>query len=83
MLCWFLPYSLISCEYTYVLSLLAVKNLPANAGYARNTEFDPWAEKSPWRRKGQSTPVVLPGESRGQRSLESYSSWGSQRVERD
>ena len=29
-----------------------------------------------WRRKWQPTPVFLPGESRGQRSLEGYSPWG-------
>ena len=27
----------------------------------------------PWRREWQPTPVFLPGESRGQRSLEGYS----------
>ena len=30
----------------------------------------------PWRRKWQSTPVLLPGESHGQRSLVGYSPWG-------
>ena len=29
-----------------------------------------------WRRKWQSTPVFLPGEVHGQRSLVSYSPWG-------
>ena len=29
----------------------------------------------PWRRKGQPTPVFLPGEFNGQRSLEGYSPW--------
>ena len=29
----------------------------------------------PWRRKWQPTPVVLPGESPGQRSLAGYSPW--------
>ena len=43
-----------------------VKNPPANA---RDTR-DPWVGKIPWRRKWQSTPVFLPGESHGQRSLE-------------
>ena len=32
--------------------------------------------KIPWRRKWQPTPVFLPGESRGQRSLRGYSPWG-------
>jgi len=29
-----------------------------------------------WRRKWQPTPVFLPGESHGQRSLVGYSPWG-------
>ena len=29
----------------------------------------PWLRKIPWRRKWQPTPVLLPGESHGQRSL--------------
>ena len=29
-----------------------------------------------WRRKWQPTPVLLPGKSRGQRSMVGYSSWG-------
>ena len=32
-------------------------------------EFDSWVGKTPWRRKWQSTPVFLPGKSRGRRSL--------------
>ena len=38
--------------------------------------FDPWIGKIPWRRKQQSTPVLLPGKSHGQRSLVGYSLWG-------
>ena len=38
--------------------------------------FDPWVRKIPWRRKWQSTPVFLPGEFLGQRSLVGYSPWG-------
>ena len=34
--------------------------------------FDPWVGKIPWRRKWQHTPVFLPGEPRGQRSLAGY-----------
>ena len=30
----------------------------------------------PWRRKRQPTPVFLPGESHGQRSLVGYTPWG-------
>ena len=42
----------------------------------RRCGFDPWAGKIPWRRALQSTPVLLPGESHGQRILASYSPWG-------
>ena len=38
--------------------------------------FDPWVGKIPWRRAWQPTPVFLPGESHGQRSLVDYSPWG-------
>ena len=31
--------------------------------------FDPWVGKIPWRRARQPTPVFLPVESHGQRSL--------------
>ena len=38
--------------------------------------FDPWVGKIPRRRAWQPTPVFLPGESHGQRSLGGYSPWG-------
>ena len=41
----------------------------------RRRRLDPWVRKNPWRRKWQLTPVFLPGESRGQRSLAGYSPW--------
>ena len=40
--------------------------------YKRHS-FDPWVEKIPWRRKWQLSPVFLPRESHGERSLEGYS----------
>ena len=42
----------------------------------RRAGLDPWVGKIPWRRKWQPTPVFLPGESHGQRSLEGYNPWG-------
>ena len=39
----------------------------------RRRAFDPWVGKIPWRRARQPTPVFLPGESHGQRSLAGYS----------
>ena len=50
---------------------LAAKNLPANAEDIRHG-FNPWVRKIPWRRKWQLTPVFLPSESHGQRSLAGY-----------
>ena len=38
--------------------------------------FDPWLGKIPWRKAWQTTPVFLPGEFHGQRSLVSYSPRG-------
>ena len=45
-----------------------VKNLPA----VQDTQV--W--KIPWRRQWHPTPVFLPGESHGRRSLAGYSPWG-------
>jgi len=42
-----------------------VKNLPAML----ETGFDPKVRKVPWRREWQPTPVFLPGEFHGQKSL--------------
>ena len=36
-------------------------------------EFDPWVRKISWKMEWQPTPVFLPGESQGQRSLAGYS----------
>ena len=37
--------------------------------------------KIPWRRAWQPTPVFLPGESHGQRSLSGYSPWGRKELD--
>ena len=49
-----------------------VKNLPA----CRRPGFDPLIGKIPWRKEWLPTPVFLPGEFYGQRSLAGYSLWG-------
>ena len=41
----------------------------------KRSGFNPWVRKMTWRRAWQPTPVFLPGESHGQRSLAGYSSW--------
>ena len=35
-----------------------------------------WVRKIPWRREGQPTPVFVPGEFHGQRSLAGYNPCG-------
>ena len=42
----------------------------------KRSGFDPWVEKTLWRRAWQTTAVFLPGKSHGQRSLAGYSPWG-------
>ena len=42
--------------------------------------FDPWVWKISWRREWQPTPVFLPGEFHGQRSLAGYSPWGDKEL---
>ena len=42
----------------------------------RRCGFNPWVRKIFWRRAWQPTPVFLPGESRGQKSLAGYSPQG-------
>ena len=57
-----------------------VKNLPA-VQETCSAGFDPWVGKFLWRREWQSTPVFLPGEFHGQRSLAGYSPWGHEELD--
>ena len=57
------------------LGFTVVKNLPVNAGDTRDTGLISGSGRSPWNRKCQPTPVFLPGEVHGQRSLVGYSPW--------
>ena len=56
---------------SYPLALV-VKNPPAKAGDTREEGFEPGVGKIARRRKWQPTPVSLPGEFYGQRSLAGY-----------
>ena len=47
----------------------------------RRHRFDPWVGKIPWRREWQPTPVFLPEESHGQRSLVGYGPWGCKELD--
>ena len=55
---------------------LVVKEPSCQCKRLKSCRFDPWVGKIPWRRAWQPTPVFLPGESHGQRSLVGYSPWG-------
>ena len=52
-----------------------VKNPPVNAGDTEEVGSIPRSERSP--EGGNGTPVLLPGEFHGQRSLVGYSPWVS------
>ena len=47
----------------------------------RRCSFNPWVGKIPWGRKWQPTPVFLPGEFHGQKSLAGYSPWGRRELD--
>ena len=54
---------------------LKLKNSPANAGDTRDmVQLLDWED--PLEKEMATTPVVLPGEFHGQRSLVGYSPWG-------
>ena len=53
---------------------LVVKNLPANSGDARDLGVQSLDWEDPPEKGKQPTPELLPGESRGHRSLAGYSS---------
>ena len=56
--------------------VLVVKILPAKAeDRPKRHGFHPWIGKRLRRRAQQPTPVLLSGESHGQRSLTGYSPW--------
>ena len=59
-----------------------VKNPFANAGDIANVGSIPRSKKKYWRRKWQPTPIFLPEESHGQRSLTGYSPWGHKELEK-
>ena len=66
-----IPPSIICIIILASLMAQMVKKLPA----MRETRFDHWVGKIPWRREWLPTPVFLPREFHGQRSLVGYSPW--------
>ena len=65
--------------YNVLMVALMVKNLPAmQEPQVRSLG---WIGKIPWRKEWQPTPIVLPGEFHGQRSLAGYSPWGRKELD--
>ena len=77
-----------SKAFLYVLKAVSYKDLRFLMGFpgvasgkepacqcrkCKRRGFEPWVGKIPWRRAWQHTPVFLPGESHGRRSLAVYS----------
>ena len=70
----YLPFTLLIVEVSFVeKASLVAQSVCLQCG---RPGFDPWVGKIPWRRTWQPTPVFLPGESHGRRSLVGYSPWG-------
>ena len=87
---WTLSFSYATCTFLSLL-IFSLPTLPLGTSLVaqrlkhclecRRPGFDPWLGKIPWRRKWQPTPVLLPGESHGGRSLVGYSLWGRKESE--
>ena len=60
----------------YWQKILHFLGLPSACNAGDQPGFDPWLRKIPWSRKWQPTPVFLPGEFLGQRSLAGYGPQG-------
>jgi len=45
------------------------KELSCQCRRSKRRGFDPWVRRIPWRMAWQSTPVSLPGEFHGQKSI--------------
>ena len=70
------PWAIIICSFVEGIRLSRWLRWWRICLQCKRTEFDPWLRKIPLRRKWQPTPVFLPGESHGQRSLVGYHPWG-------
>ena len=75
---------------TFSLAYTLCLGLPGGAGGKESVcrcrqherhRLEPWVWKVPWRRAWQPTPVLLTGESHGQRSLAGYSPQGHKKLD--
>ena len=75
-------------KYIYYPGKLSLSGFPGGSDGKRiclqcrfRLGFDPWIRKIPLRSKWLPTPVSLPGEFHGQRSLVGYSPWGHKELD--
>ena len=52
------------------------RELACHSGDKRRHQFDPWCQANPLEEGIAATPLFLPGESHGQKSLAAYAPWG-------
>ena len=57
------------------------KEPPCQCRRHKRLGLDPWVGKIPWRRAQQPTPILLPRESYGQRSLAGYVPKGCKKLD--
>ena len=77
----FIPHNVYALDASYPRAsqlALVVKNLPASAGDARDAGSIPGPERRAW----QPTPVFLPRESHGHRSMAGLSPWSHKELDR-
>ena len=75
---WYLNTYIFIVVYFFIKMCTNVRVFPMHSGkqsacQSRRLGFDTWVRKILWMRKWQPTPVLLLGESHGQRSLVGYS----------
>ena len=73
----FLPLKIEFVTYVFGMKCgTSGKELACQYRKHERSRFDLWVRKIPWRRAWQPTPVFLPGNFHGQKSLAGYNPWG-------
>jgi len=67
--------------YHYFITFIECLGFPHRSVSSTPEEFNSSVGKIPWRRKWQPTPVFLPRESHGQKSLVGYSIWNRKELD--
>ena len=67
-------------EFNIFSKVLKPLGFPGSSD-VKDSRCNPWVLKIPWKREWLPTPIFLPGESYGERSLVGYSPWGHKESE--